>query len=74
MPGAARHNSDVESLSAIAIKLSVTAACFEITSGLVRPVPVFGAPPAPNLPESQSHFAFVDAVTSTTPTLPPRRG
>jgi hypothetical protein len=22
---------------------------------------------APNLPESQSHFAFVDATTSTTP-------
>jgi hypothetical protein len=37
--GAARHDIDVGLLSAIAIKLSVTIDCFEITSGLFRPVP-----------------------------------
>jgi hypothetical protein len=34
-----RHGHDVGSQSAVTIKLSVTVACFEITSGLFRPVP-----------------------------------
>ena len=36
MPGAARHDSDVGSLSAIAIKLCVIVARFEITGRLFR--------------------------------------
>jgi hypothetical protein len=40
--GGNRHGSDVGSLSAVAIKLSVTVACFEITNGLFRPVPLRG--------------------------------
>ena len=37
--GGNRHGTDVGSRSAVAIKLSVTMARFEITSGLFRPAP-----------------------------------